>query len=72
MAYDDHEEFEDLKLTEESFIGEVYQSIGTIFFYLFGASLSMVISYSNNRSILWAIFHGLLSWGYVTYFTIFK
>ncbi len=33
----------------------------------FGSALAMVISYSANKSILWAIVHGLLSWLYVIY-----
>ncbi len=33
----------------------------------FGSALAMVISYCANKSILWAIFHGLLSWIYVIY-----
>ena len=38
----------------------------------FGTALAMVISYSANKSILWAIFHGLLSWIYVIYAGLFK
>lgn len=38
----------------------------------FGCALAMVISYVTNHSILWAIFHGLLSWLYVIYFAVFK
>ncbi|MCD6327923.1 hypothetical protein J7M28_10275 [bacterium] len=34
----------------------------------FGSALAMVISWSVNKSILWAIIHGLLSWLYVIYF----
>lgn len=33
----------------------------------FGTSLAIVMSYTQNESILWAIFHGILSWGYVIY-----
>ena len=36
----------------------------------FGSVLAIVISYTTWRSIGWAIFHGLLSWGYVIYFMI--
>ena len=28
----------------------------------FGSALAMVISYSHNQSILWAIIHGIFSW----------
>ncbi len=34
----------------------------------FGAVLAIVISWSNNSSILWAIVHGVLSWLYVIYY----
>jgi hypothetical protein len=30
-----------------------------------GCAIAVVISYTENHSILWAIFHGLLSWLYV-------
>ncbi len=33
----------------------------------FGTALAIAISYTHNESILWAIFHGLLSWFYVIY-----
>lgn len=36
----------------------------------FGCALALVISYVNWHSILWAIFHGILSWGYVIYYII--
>ncbi|MEA4832020.1 MAG: helix-turn-helix transcriptional regulator [Oscillospiraceae bacterium] len=36
----------------------------------FGVALAMVISYVKWHSIGWAIFHGLLNWGYVIYFVI--
>ncbi len=36
----------------------------------FGSALAMVISYVNWHSIIWAIFHGLLSWVYVIYYII--
>jgi hypothetical protein len=36
----------------------------------FGCALAMVISYCKWNSILWAIFHGLLSWIYVVYYAI--
>ena len=38
----------------------------------FGSALAMVISYSANHSILWAIIHGFLSWLYVIYFALFR
>ena len=36
----------------------------------FGSALAITISWSMNKSILWAIFHGLLSWLYVIYYAI--
>lgn len=36
----------------------------------FGSALAMVISYSTWHSVGWAVFHGLLSWGYVIYFIL--
>lgn len=35
-----------------------------------GAVVAVVASWSRNQSILWAIFHGILSWFYVIYFAI--
>jgi hypothetical protein len=37
----------------------------------FGTALAITISYNANHSVLWAIFHGLLSWIYVIYHVIF-
>lgn len=38
----------------------------------FGSALAIVLSYVANKSILWAIIHGLLSWIYVIYFALFR
>ncbi len=38
----------------------------------FGTALSIAISWSANKSILWAIIHGILSWLYVVYYWLFK
>ena len=35
-----------------------------------GSALAIAISWSTNQSILWALFHGVLSWFYVIYFAI--
>lgn len=35
-----------------------------------GAALAMIISWSLNQSILWAILHGLFGWLYVIYYAI--
>ncbi|MBA2707708.1 MAG: hypothetical protein H0U59_07895 [Gemmatimonadaceae bacterium] len=36
----------------------------------FGSALAIAISWSVNKSIFWAIIHGILSWLYVIYFAI--
>jgi hypothetical protein len=36
----------------------------------FGTALAICISWSANKSILWAIIHGALSWIYVVYYAI--
>ena len=36
----------------------------------FGACLAIVLSYSINKSILWAILHGIFGWLYVIYFAL--
>ena len=36
----------------------------------FGCSLAMVISWSINKSILWAILHGIFGWFYVIYYAL--
>ena len=36
----------------------------------FGTALAITISWSANKSILWAIVHGLFSWFYVIYYAI--
>lgn len=38
----------------------------------FGTALAIAISWSVNKSILWAIVHGILSWVYVIYFAIIR
>ena len=38
----------------------------------FGTALAITISWSVNKSILWAIFHGLISWVYVVYYAIVR
>lgn len=34
----------------------------------FGSALAIAISWSLNKSILWAIIHGIFSWLYVIYY----
>jgi len=38
----------------------------------FGTALAIVVSYTTNHSILWAIIHGFFSWLYVIYFALFR
>ena len=38
----------------------------------FGTALAISISWSINKSILWAIVHGFFSWFYVLYYAFFK
>ena len=33
-----------------------------------GSAIAVAISWSKNKSILWAIIHGILSWFYVIYY----
>ena len=35
-----------------------------------GSVIAVVASWTRNRSILWAILHGILSWFYVIYFAL--
>ena len=35
-----------------------------------GSAIAVVCSWQRNRSILWAILAGILSWIYVIYFTV--
>jgi hypothetical protein len=36
----------------------------------FGTALAIVISWSMNKSVIWAIIHGIFSWFYVIYYVI--
>lgn len=36
----------------------------------FGSALAIAISWSVNKSILWAIVHGVFSWLYVLYYAV--
>jgi hypothetical protein len=50
----------------------VVRSEGTKYGIGFGSALAIAISYTTNKSILWAIIHGLLGWLYVIYFALFQ
>lgn len=36
----------------------------------FGTALAITISWTANKSLLWAVIHGLLSWIYVVYYAL--
>ncbi len=36
----------------------------------FGSTLAIVVSYSINKSIFWAMLHGICSWFYIIYYTL--
>jgi hypothetical protein len=36
----------------------------------FGTALAIAVSWSLNKSLLWAIVHGLLGWIYVVYYAV--
>ena len=38
----------------------------------FGTALAIVISWSANKSVLWAIIHGVFSWLYVIYYVLVR
>ena len=38
----------------------------------FGTALAITISWSVNKSILWAIVHGFFSWFYVVYYALVR
>ncbi|OPB95287.1 hypothetical protein BAS10_10480 [Elizabethkingia meningoseptica] len=37
-----------------------------------GAIIAVAISWDRNKSILWAIIHGILGWIYVIYYAIIR
>lgn len=36
----------------------------------FGSALAITISWTANKSLFWAIIHGILSWVYVVYYAV--
>jgi hypothetical protein len=36
----------------------------------FGSALAMVISFTTNKSIIWAIIHAVFGWIYVVYYAL--
>lgn len=47
---------------------ETYVSYGVVL----GTAIAVTISWSRNRSVLFAIVHGLLSWIYIVYYLIVR
>lgn len=41
-------------------------------FLLIGMAIAVTISYSINKSVYWAILHGIINWFYVIYFQFFR
>ncbi len=39
--------------------------------FTLGTLVAVALSWSVNKSILWAIVHGFLSWLYVVYYLVF-
>jgi hypothetical protein len=37
----------------------------------FGTAIAIAISWSLNKSVIWAIIHGFFSWFYVIYYWMF-
>jgi hypothetical protein len=35
-----------------------------------GSALALIISWSINHSLLWALIHGMLGWAYIFYYII--
>ena len=72
MSNDLEEKIEELELEMHGAHGDLYLCLVKIVTYFFGSALAIVVSYSESHSILWAILHGILSWGYVLYYSLFK
>ena len=37
-----------------------------------GSILAVVMSWTSNKAVIWAIIHGVLGWFYVIYYILFK
>jgi hypothetical protein len=46
------------------------QVVGTNVGLSVGIAIAVVISWSTNHSILWAMLHGFLNWIYVIYYAL--
>ncbi len=38
----------------------------------FGSAMAIAISWSVNKSLLWAVIHGVFSWFYVIYYAVVR
>jgi hypothetical protein len=68
-----------IKLNYDFILNKIKQGIGLMkdsrneiakYGITFGTALSIAISWSVNKSVLWAIFHGFLSWFYVIWHVV--
>ncbi|MBI3549887.1 MAG: hypothetical protein HY078_12695 [Elusimicrobia bacterium] len=48
--------------------GSSAKTAGGLGVYEFGAALAIAISWTTQKSVLWAILYGILSWAYVLYY----
>jgi len=55
------------KNKKKGFCGGMCGTGGCGHFWIFGSALAIVMSYTQNSSILFAILHGFLSWFYVLF-----
>jgi hypothetical protein len=64
LAYEFKNQRPNVNLIEKKTTPSVMLSVGSI--------LALVMSWSFNHSVLWALVHFLLSWVYVGYFLLFN
>lgn len=55
-----------LNFTKNSFMNSEIIKVS----YSLGSMLAVTISWSLNKSLFWAIFHGICGWLYVIYYAI--
>ena len=69
MSLDSGEQPETLMLLIAQVITQTTQTVAQTGIGL-GSAIAVVCSWQRNRSILWAILAGILSWFYVVYFAL--
>jgi hypothetical protein len=52
-------------------MASIHYSASVSYGLTFGNALAIAISWSTNKSVLWAIIDGFLSWLYVLYYLLF-